>query len=160
MGQRATALADRFQQARLSFDSTIEGFTPGQMQALCDAERCTVSALASHMAGVYDAVSGWIATAARGGTMPTLTMDDIDRNNHTQFARDASRDKGVILAELRANGEMAEQAVRRLSDAELDRGIQFSLLGGKATTQQLVENALLAHVESHLRSIRATTETT
>jgi hypothetical protein len=49
--------------------------------------------------------------------------------------------------------------LRQLSDADLARTVQFPLLGGEATIQQLAENALIAHIESHLQSIIAAGET-
>jgi hypothetical protein len=155
MGHPATDLADRFHQTRQAFLDTIESFTPNQMDARCVAEQCTVSALASHMACVYQITRTWIQAIVRGEALPNITMDDIDRRNHEQFARDAHRDRGAIIPELRTTGERVEQIVRVLGGPDLDRTIEFSLFGGQATTQQLVENALIGHTESHLASVLA-----
>ena len=155
MGERVSALADRFQQARQGFITTIEGYSPDQMQANCAGEQCNVTALAAHVAGVHALAADWVKTAATGGTLPSITMDDVNHMNSEQFARDARRDKNEILTELRTNGEQAEQALRQLSDADLDRTTQFPLLGGEVTTQQIVEYVLIGDVEGHLKSISA-----
>jgi hypothetical protein len=155
MGERAIALADRFNRARLEFLTTIEGYSPAQMRSRCEGEQCSVTALASHVAKVHTLAADLVQAAASGGTLPSMSMDDVNRMNLEQFTRDVNRDKAAILRDLRANGEHAEQVLRQLSDADLDRASRFPLLGGEVTTQQIVELVMIGDIEGHLTSIAA-----
>jgi hypothetical protein len=154
MSQRASDLANQFEQSSRELVSIIEQMPPSLMQARCSGEQCTVAALASHVAGVHPLAVNWIQTAAAGEPLPEITMDKVDEANAKQTAADEKRDKGEILAALRRNGAEAAQVVRGLSDADLDRSTYFRLFDREMTTEDLVRDVLIADINGHMASIK------
>ncbi len=155
MGQRSDELAARFDETHEQVLSTVEELSPTQLLARCDGEDCSVAALASHIATVYSTAAVWATTAARGGQMPTVTMDAIDRTNEEQFARDGKRTGDELVRELRAVGELTSETLRAFSESDLDREVEFSLMEHTVTAAWIIENGLINHVQEHLQSIIA-----
>jgi hypothetical protein len=158
MGRRAEELADRFSQLSQEFISIIEGCTPDQIRTRCQGEQCTVAALASHVAAIQALAAEWIQIAASGQPLPHITMETVNQANAEQFERDADREKGAILRDLRENGARAARLVRGLSDEEMDRTSYFVLFGREVTTEDLIRRILIADVEGHLPSVERATE--
>lgn len=154
MSQRATDLANQFEQASRELISTVEQLSPSQMQARCAGEGCTLAALASHVAGVHPLATQWIQSAAAGEPLPDITMEMVNQANAKQFTDDASRNKDEILTALRQNGANATEVVRGLSDAELDRSTYFRLFDREMTTEDLVRNVLIGDITGHSKSIK------
>ncbi|HUG16844.1 MAG TPA: DinB family protein [Thermomicrobiales bacterium] len=148
-------MAERFHRARQEFIRVIDSCDASQLQAHCHGEQCTVAALASHVAGFHALGAQWVQQAVRGEELPTITMNDIDAMNAEQTVRDANRSPQDILQELREHGGAAEQVVRSVSDDDLDRTVQFPLLGGAVSIQRLIEIVVIGDVEGHLKSIKA-----
>lgn len=155
MASQVTALAEQFHQAREEFIRVVEGCNLEQLQAQCHGEQCTVAALASHVAGVHALGAQWVQQAVRGEALPSITMDDVNTMNAEQTVRDANRSKDDILRDLRQHGETAEQALRDVRDDDLDRTVQFPLLGGEVTIRRLIEYVVIGDVEGHLHSVKA-----
>ena len=155
MGNQTEAYAQQFEELSRQFVAEIEGYSPAQMQARCAGEQCTVAALASHIAGVHTLVAGWIESAAAGQPLPPVTMDQVNSINADQFARDADRPKEEILADLRANGELAAGVIRSVDDAQLDQSYYFALVDRDVTLEWLVRDILIGDIAGHSASIRA-----
>jgi hypothetical protein len=158
MNDRADAYATQFEDLSQQFITMIENCTPAQMQARCAGEQCSVAALAAHIAEGHPLIADWVAAAAAGGPLPTITMTEIDAMNAEQFTRDENRPKGEILAALRANGAAAAALVRKLDDTELDRSVYFSLIGEEVTADWLIQHILIDELIHHPASIRAACE--
>lgn len=154
MTDRTEAYAMEFEEQSQRFISELEGYSPEQMQAHCEGEQCTVAALASHIAGVHALGADWIETAAAGGPLPEVTMDDVHAMNAEQFARDANRSKEEILADLRTNGAQAANVIRTLDDSQLDQSSYFKLVNSDVTIEWLVQDILIGDIASHSGSIR------
>ena len=96
--------------------------------------------------------------AIAGGTPVTqLTWEAVGQLNarHAAEQSGASRDNTLML--LRKNSMEAAEAVRKMSDAELDRAAPFSLsYGAPVTTQFVIEDHALRHSWHHLSRIRRT----
>lgn len=155
MSARAETYVKQFQDLSQDLISTLEDYTPEQMQARCAGEQCTVSALASHIAVVHPMAADWVQKAAEGETMPSLTMDMVNVMNAEQFTRDAGRPKDEIIAALRQNGAEALEVLRSLTDEQLDRSAYFELFGAEVTTETLVKGVLVGDIQGHSASIRA-----
>ena len=158
MSARAEAYATQFEDLSQQFIASVERYTPAQMQLICEGEQCTVAALASHIAEGHPVIADWVVTAAAGGPLPSVTMDDIDAMNAEQVARDANRPKDEILAALRENGAAAASIIRGLDDNALDRSMHFTLVGRDVSTEWLVQNILINELVHHPASIRAACE--
>jgi hypothetical protein len=158
MNVRSDAYATQFEDLSKQFIAMIECCTPAQMQARCAGEQCSVAALAAHVAEGHPVIIDWIAVAAAGGPLPTITMDEIDAMNAEQFSRDENRPKEEILTALRANGAAAAALVRSLDDSELDRSVYFTLIGEEVTADWLIQHILIDELIHHPASIHAACE--
>jgi hypothetical protein len=154
MSDRATGLANQFSRLSREFISTFEGLNAEQLQAQCEGEQCTVTALGSHVAGVHRLAAEWIQKSASAQPLPEVTMAMVNQANAEQFERDAGRDKDEVLEELRHNSAQASRLVRGLTDEELDRSLHFTLFEREVTTEDLVRNILIADVQGHLQSVK------
>lgn len=158
MSTRAEGLAKQFEGLSQDLVSTLESYTPDQMQASCAGEQCTVAALASHVAIVHTLGAEWIRSAASGEPMPSVTMDSVHSMNAEQFTRDAGCPKDEILTSLRQNGAEAAEVVRSLTDEQLDRSSYFELFGREVTTETIVQGVLIGDIQGHSASINAANE--
>ncbi len=156
MDQEVRELVCRFEQANRTVIATIERCSEDQLLGLCPAERCTVAALACHVADSYALGADWVRTILAGEPLPPVTTDTVDQVNAQEFARNAYRTKREALERMRRNGAEAASVLRGLSDADLDRTAPFTLFGGPTTSvRDLIKRVLIGDPESHLRSIRA-----
>jgi hypothetical protein len=160
MSQEIQRLADRFEAANRQVIAAIDACSDDVLHTLCPAERCTVAALACHVADIHALGANWIRTMLAGRPLPPLTMDMVDRINAEQFALNANQSKAEALDRLRRNGADAVSLLRGLDDADLDRTTPFALFGGPTiSVRQIIELVLIADPEGHLVSIRAATMT-
>ena len=111
-------------------------------------------------AGTLRAVRGMPATVllraiVAGEDLPPLTMEDIDRNNAENAARNDGLGKDEVLARLRTGGEAMTTVLRGLRDDDLARSAPFTLFGGEVSVRTLVEQAVLEHTAQHLASLQA-----
>ncbi len=92
-----------------------------------------------------------------GRSMPDISMEDIDRNNAEQAARNAHAGKDEVLTRVRTSREQMLAVLRGLGEGDSERVAAFSLFGdGQVSVSTLVEQGLIAHTEEHLASLRAT----
>jgi uncharacterized damage-inducible protein DinB len=156
MSQEVQRLAARFEDANRQVIAAIEACDDEQLRARCPGERCTVAALACHVADIHALGADWVRTLLAGRPLQPLTMDMVDQLNAEQFARNADRTKTEVLERLRRNGDEAVTLLRGLGDADLDRTTPFALFGGPTVSvRQLIDLVLIADPEGHLASIRA-----
>jgi hypothetical protein len=160
MSQQAWELATRFEQANRAVIAAVARYDDDQMHASCPVERCTVAALACHVADVHALGTDWIKKVVANEPLPAVTMDRIDQINAGQFTRDADRTRDEALTRLRRNGAAAAAVLRGLGDDDLERTTPFTLFGGPTTSvRELIERILIADPEGHLPSIRAAVAT-
>ena len=156
MSQEVQRLAARFEDANRQVIAAIEACDDEQLRARCPGERCTVAALACHVAEIHALGADWVRTLLAGRPLPPLTMDMVDRINAEQFALNADRTKAEVLERLRRHGGEAAGLLRGLGDADLDRTTPFALFGGPTVSvRQVIDLVLIADPEGHLSSIRA-----
>ena len=101
MGQRADALAARFEQAVADLAKTVEACSDTQWAAACNAEGWTVAQTAQHVSGQFPLEMEFITAAAEGKPMPGYSWDDINGKNDGRAAKNASATKAGVLSELR-----------------------------------------------------------
>ena len=155
MSEHAAALADRFRAANEAVIAFVEAAPDGLWRRECPAERCTVAALASHVAGGHGAIlDGIVRPIAEGTPGPRYTMDDLARMNAERAAADAARPKAEVLAQLRAEGARAEAYLRGLSDERLGRTGVPPWGGDPVPAAAMAEHVLVGHPEEHLASLR------
>jgi hypothetical protein len=157
MGQRATQLADQYDQAVADFAKAIESCTEAQWASICNAEGWTVAQTAQHVAGQFPLEMTFITACAEGRDLPALTWDELNSKNETRAADNAKVTQSAVVKELRERAAPTSAYVRALSDEQLDRTGKLGLAdGAEVSTEQLIlGGVLIAHVTGHLESIRA-----
>lgn len=157
MGNRSSALADRFDQDVAHFASIIESCSDSRWGATCGAEGWTVAGTAQHVAGQFPLEYEFISAAAEGKPLPAYTWDDINSKNDTRAAANQAASKSSVLSTLQEGSTMMSNYIRGLNDDQLDRGGALPLAGGaEVTTQQLIEDGvLIEHIAGHVKSIQA-----
>ena len=122
-------------------------------------DRRTVGVIVHHVASMYP-IEIEVARAIAGGNAITdVTPEVVNQINAKHAAEFAQTNKSDTLELLRSNSRAAADAVRTLTDEELDRAAPFSLsFGAPMTTQFVIEDHALRHSWHHLFRIRQTLE--
>jgi len=156
VSKRADVLADRVAQAHRELMALVEALSETEWRAVCPNEGRTVGVLVHHVASVLPGELSMIQTVASGQPVTGITPELLDQMNarHAEDYADCSREETLDL--LRGNSALVVDAIRGLSDAELDRAASVSLhRDAPLTAQYLVEDHPLCHTYLHLASIRA-----
>jgi len=96
---------------------------------------------------------------AAGKAVTGVTSKDIDTMNAGHAQEHAGVTQAAALELLRRNSSAAADAIRALSDAELDQAAPVSLYGDAPLTCQFVlEDHAVRHSYHHLARIRAVLE--
>jgi len=159
MDTHASDLTTRYAQVLDSVITAVEPLDAASLRRLCPAEQCTVAALACHIAAVHGAAADFVRSIVAGEALPSLTMEDIDRNNAENAVGNAELGKDEVVARLRVGGEAMTRELRGLGEDDLARTAPFTLFGGEVSVQTLVEQAVIAHTEQHLASLQDTAGT-
>jgi hypothetical protein len=155
MHAQESDLMTRYAQVLDAVIAAIEPLDAASLRLPCAAERCSVAALASHIATVHRAAAGFVQAIVAGEPLPPLTMDDIDRNNAENANRNDRLGKDEVVTRLRAGGEAMTAALQGLGEDDLARTAPFTLFGGEVSVQTLVEQAVINHTKQHLASLQA-----
>ncbi|HEU5431535.1 MAG TPA: DinB family protein [Thermomicrobiales bacterium] len=157
MSQRATDLAVRFKALNDEIIATVNACDDAAWNRVSAAEGWPVRVVAHHIAATHQAFASVVdALASEADPFADLSLREIDRGNAEQARANATVGKADTLAALRANGAVAERAIRNLSDAQLARATP--LFDGRAlTVEQAVDLFVIGHPAGHLASIRTTT---
>ncbi len=156
MSDRASDLAAKFEQVNAEAIKTVEACSDQQWQAICKDEGWSVGITVHHIAGGFTPILGLIRAMAAGAQFPALTMEQIDQSNAKHAQDFANCSKEDTLAMLRRDGAAAADAVRTLSDEQLDQSAVILTGAPAMTTEQVVQEILIASAAGHLDSIRAT----
>ncbi len=156
VSERTEALAQRFEKANSGFIEMVQGCSDEQWLTKCPGENRSVAVVASHVAGAYRAIVGWVQTIASAQQLPPLTIEIIDQLNAQHAERHPNPTKEEVVTALQRNGEAAAAMVRGLTDEQLDRKGAAPLFGSEpVSAQQLIEYNLIGHMRGHQRDIQA-----
>ena len=156
MGARAESLAKQYEAKAAEMTATITKLSDADWKKTTAAEKWPVGVTAHHVAGAHEPIAGIAKTIASGQSLPNFTMAMLDELNAKHAQDFAGCTKAETLA-LHEKGVAAAAAiVRGFSDAQLDQS--GTVLAGMPpmTTQQVVENILISHIDDHMGSIRKT----
>ena len=146
MGARAESLAKQYEAKAAEMTATINKLSDADWQKVTAAEKWPVGVTAHHVAGAHEPIAGIAKTVASGQSMPNFTMGMLDAAN-AKHAKDFAGCTKAETLQLHQKGAAAAAAVvRGFSDAELDKsGAVFTGMPAM-TTQQIVENVLIDHI--------------
>ncbi len=155
MGARAEALAKQFETKAKDATAVLERLSEADWKKMTAAEKWPVGVVAHHVAGGYEAIAGIVKTLAEGKPGPNLPMDALHAMNAKHAQEQTNCTKAETVALHKKNAAAAAAMVRGLDDAQLDR--TGTVLAGlpAMSAAQLVERALIGHIDEHIGSIRA-----
>lgn len=156
MGARAESLAKQYEAKAAEMTDTINKLSDADWKKTTAAEKWSVGVTAHHVAGAHEPIAGIAKTVASGQSLPNFTMGMLDEMNAKHAKDFAGCTKAETLELHRKGVATAAALVRGFSDAELDQS--GTVLAGMPamTTQQVVENVLINHIDDHMGSIRKT----
>ena len=156
MGQRAESLAAELESVNAELQQAIERCSDDDWRRACSGEGWSVGVTAHHVAMAHGPILGLVRAVANGQRVPPITAEMLDESNAKHAVEFANCTREEVIALHRQGAREAADALRGLSDEQLDRTAPIALLGGaEASAQQLVEMAIIGHPREHLGSIRA-----
>lgn len=159
MNQRSEALAKRIEQGAAELAAYAEGLDEKQWAAVVKPDGRTVGVLVHHVASMYPIEMQLVLEVGAGKAVEGVTWDVVAEIN-AKHAKDYSAvGKREALEALRRNSQAAADAVRGMTDLELDSAAPFSLnAGAPLTAQFVIEDHPLRHAWHHLARIKANLE--
>jgi len=157
VSRRAESLAARIEEGAAELAAFAKGLSEAEWDTpVSPTDRRTVGQIVHHVALVYP-IEIDLARAVASGTAVTDVTWQVVAELNAQHAREHPEVAKVpALDLLRHNSRQAAEAVRALTDDELDRAAPFSLsYGAPVTAQFVVEDHAVRHSWHHLARIRA-----
>jgi hypothetical protein len=156
MGRRSDLLAARIEEGATALAAFAKDLTDAQWRTLVPKDGRTVGVTVHHVASMYPIEMDVVSKVAKGTPVLDVTWDVVAQINATHARDQANVGKKDALQLLQRNSKAAAEAVRRISDADLDRAVPFSLsYGAPMTTQFVIEDHPLRHPWHHLTRIKA-----
>ena len=155
MSGKAKALAERYKQENAEFLTLIEGLSEDQWNKRCPDETRTVGVVAHHMATNSIIIAEWAKQLGNGQAIEGFNRNLVDRVNAQHAQENIGTGKAETVELENKNTAEAVKIIEGLSDEQLNTAAPHSLFGGNpVSAQQLIENGLIGHLQSHLKSIR------
>ena len=157
MSHRANALAERIEQGATALAAFAEGLTDEQWRRTIPPDGRTAGVIINHVASIYPLEIELTQILASGKPIEGVTWAAVAEVNAKHAAENVNAGKRETVELLRANSKAAADAVRAMSDEELDRAAPVSLnYDAPLTTQFFIEDHALRHSFHHLAKLRAT----
>jgi ubiquinone/menaquinone biosynthesis C-methylase UbiE len=155
-GRRAALLADRIEQGAATLAAFAEGLSESEWRApVSSTDQRSVGVVVHHVASLYPIEMNLVRAIAAGKAVTDVTWDVVAEMNASHASDNADVTREAALELLRKNSREAAEAVRKLTDEELDQAAPFSLsFGAPVTAQFVIEDHPLRHSWHHLAKIR------
>jgi hypothetical protein len=156
MSKRTEALAARVEQGAGDLIEFAEKLSEAEWQTVCADDERSVAVLVHHVATGYLGLIALMRVLASGQPIAGLTWDTVNERSAQHATENAGVDKQEALTLLRKNSAFAANAIRELSDEQLDSTSPVSLhLDVPLSTQYFIEEHPIMHPYRHLASMRA-----
>jgi hypothetical protein len=154
--RRAALLADRIEEGAALLADFAEGLTDAEWQTPMTAtDRRTIGVIVHHVGNMYPIEIGAVRAITAGNAITDVTWEAVAEINANHAVEQAKVTKAEAIQLLRRNSGDAADAVRTLTDEELDTAAPFSLsFGAPVTAQFVIEDHPLRHPWHHLARIR------
>lgn len=153
---RAHALAARLEQGARALESLAASLTESEWQARIPGDGRTVGVVVHHVATMYPLEVDLALSLAAGKPITGVTWNDVHEINAKHAAANDAVTAAAAIELLRRNSMAAADAIRALSDEELDRAETVSLnADAPLTCQFFLEDHAVRHSYHHLARIRA-----
>jgi len=152
---RAQALAERLERGAQALASFAIGLTEAEWQTRLSRDGREIGVVVHHVASVYPVEIELAQTIADGKPVTGVVPQTIDDMNAAHARDNDAATKEETLDLLRRNSAAAAEAIRALTDADLDRAASVSLYSGAPLTCQFVlEDHAVRHSYHHLARIQ------
>lgn len=156
MSQRANALADRLEQGARALAALASELTDAEWQTRIPGDGRKVGVVVHHVASLYPLEIQLAQLLAAGKPVEGVTWEIVHRMNAAHAKEHDAVTKAAALDLLGRNSTAAAEAIRALSDEELDRAAGVSLNSdAPLTCQFMLEDHAVRHSYHHLARIRA-----
>ena len=156
MATRAEALAQRIEQGAATLAAYAQGLSDAQWTAVVPPDGRRAGVIIHHVASVYPIEVHLANEIAAGKPVTDVTWAVVAEMNAKHAQDNAGCSKQETIELLKKNSQAAAQAVRGLSDTQLDSAAAFSLnAGAPLTAQFVIEDHALRHAWHHLAKIKA-----
>ena len=156
MGARSDALAEQLEAKAQEATAILENLSDADWKKVTEAEKWTVGVTAHHLASGLEPVAGMVSTIASGQSRDHFTRAMLDELNARHAQEHAHCTKAETLALLKRGAAAAAAVVRGLQDEQLATSGTVFTDAPPMTTDQLITNGLIAHIDAHFGSIRKT----
>ena len=159
MNARSEALAKRIEQGAAELAAYAEGLSEAQWAAVVRPDGRTVGVLVHHVASMYPLEMQLVLEVGAGKAVEGVTWGVVAEINAKHAKDYGAVNKRDALEALRRNSQAAADAVRGMTDQQLDTAAPFSLnAGAPLTAQFVIEDHPLRHAWHHLARIKANLE--
>ena len=156
MSKRSDALADRLEQGATALANFAAALAQEEWEMVTPKDGRKIGVIVNHVATVYPLEIQFAQTVARGEAVTDLTMEVINKMNADHATANDGVNKEQTLELLRQNSAAAAEAIRALSEEELDQAVPVSLYGGATVTSQFVlEDHAVRHSYHHLARLKS-----
>ena len=156
MSHRSEQLASRIEVGAAGLARFAQELSDEEWQLPVSAtDHRTLGVVVHHVASMYPIEIDAVRTIAAGKSALEVTPELINQINARHAAEHERPDKTETLELLRRNSRAAAEAVRALTDDELDQAAPFGLsFGAPVTAQFVIEDHPLRHSWHHLARMR------
>ena len=155
--RRAQLLADRLLEGAAGLAAFAETLSEEEWRKPMNSgtDRRPVGVIVHHVASMYPIEIDVVRAVAGGKAVTDVTWEAVAGINAKHASDYAAVSKAAALELLRRNSHDAADAIRALTDEELDQASPFSLsFGAPMTTQFVIEDHPLRHSWHHLARIK------
>ncbi len=154
---RANELAIRLEQGASALASLASGLSDADWRTKVPHDGRTIGVVIHHVASMYPLEIQLARTIAGGKAIEGITYATVDDINAAHAAEYGAVSKEAALDLLRRNSAAAAEAIRTLTDEELDRAVPVSMYGdAPLTCQFFLEDHPVRHSYHHLSVLRRT----
>ena len=154
--RRAEALAERLEQGAGALAALARTLTDQQWQTRIPGDGRTIGVVVHHVASMYPLEIQLAQGLAAGNAIAGVGWDAVHAINARHAAENAAVGRQDAVDLLERNSRAAAEAIRALSDEELDRAAPVSLnADAPLTCQFFLEDHAVRHSYHHLARIRA-----
>jgi hypothetical protein len=160
MSHRSEQLANRIEEGATGLARFAQELSEDEWQLPVSAtDRRSLGVVVHHVASMYPIEIEVVRAIAAGKAALEVTPEMVNEINAKHAAEHDWPDKAETLELLRRNSRAAAEAVRALTDDELDQAAPFGLgFGAPVTAQFVIEDHPLRHSWHHLARMRAALE--
>ena len=156
MSKRSYELARRLELGALALEAFLSSLTEFEWQSRVPGDGRKIGVVVHHVASMYPIEIQFVQTLAKGEAIEGVTPEVVNKINadHAKKFDGVTKEEAIEL--LKQNSAAAANAIRALSDEELDQAAPVSLnSNAPLTCQFFVEDHPVRHSYHHLARIRA-----